>query len=274
MSTPEPVNPGPCAAWIDGADVAAVCSALDASGDPSVYDTYALAASQVLWELSGRQFAGECERTVRPCVPGCGCWPTREWAWGAWDPWYGWWGGPGPLGAASPSQGRGCCGCLSEVKLAGYPVRQVTEVLIDGAVIAAENYRLDQNKWLVYLDDSDGNGQRWPACQNLARADTEEGTFSVTYTYGADPPTAGLLAASELACQIAAAAAGQECALPAGTTRVTRQGITVEVERIKAILTRLPLTNLFLQTYNPNGLRRRSAIWSPEITSFGRSVGS
>jgi hypothetical protein len=159
------------------------------------------------------------------------------------------------------------------VKLAGYPVRAISEVLIDGVVIAAENYRLDQNKWLVYMNDSEGNAQFWPSCQNLARDLTEEGTFAVTYTYGADPPEAGLLAAAELACQIAAASAGQECALPAGTTRVTRQGITVEVERIKAILTRLPLTNLFLQTYNPQGLRRRSSIWSPEISSFGRSVG-
>lgn len=272
MSTPEPVNPGPCAPWITGDDVAAVCSAIVVSGDASVYDAYALAASQTLWELSGRQFAGECERTVRPCVPGCGCWPTRAWAYGAWDPWYGWWGGPGVPGGEG--NGRGCCGCLSEVKLAGYPVRQVTEVLIDGTVIASENYRLDQSKFLVYLDDTDGNSQSWPACQNLARPDTEEGTFAVTYTYGADPPEMGLLAAAELACQIAAASAGQECALPAGTTRVTRQGITVEVERIKAILTRLPLTNLFLQTYNPNGLRRRSAIWSPEITKYGRSVGT
>ena len=271
MSTPEPVNPGPCAPWITSADVAAVCSALDFSGDPEVYDPYALAASQVLWELSGRQFAGECERTVRPCVPGCGCWPTREWAYGAWDSWYGWWGG---IQGQHGYGGRGCCGCLSEVKLSGYPVRQVTEVLIDGVAIDAADYRLDQNQFLVYLDDADGNPQHWPACQNLARADTEEGTFSVTYTYGADPPEAGLLAAAELACQIASASAGQECALPAGTTRVTRQGITVEVERIKAILSRLPLTNLFLQTYNPQGLRRRAAVWSPEIRPFGRRVGT
>lgn len=273
MSTPEPINPGPCEPWVTGEDVAAVCTVLNGTDDPSVYDTAALAASQVLWELSGRQFAGECERTVRPCVPGCGCWPTREWAWGAWDPWYGWWGGgSAPLG--QPGQGRGCCGCLSEVKLAGYPVRAITEVLIDGVAIAAENYRLDQNKYLVYLNDSDGNPQFWPSCQNLARADTEEGTFAVTYTYGADPPEAGRLAAAELACQIAAAAAGQECALPAGVTRVTRQGITVEMQKLKPILVLLPLVNLFLRTYNPQGLRRRSAIWSPEIQSFGRSVGS
>ncbi len=252
--------------------MAAACTVLDSSGDPSVYDPYALAASQVLYELSGRQFPGLCERTVRPCVPGCGCWPTREWAWGAWDPWYGWWGGSGLSGDSG--SGRGCCGCLSEVKLAGYPVRAVTEVLIDGATIAAENYRLDQNKYLVYMNDADGKPQFWPSCQNLARDDTEQGTFAVTYDYGADPPELGLLAAIQMACQIAAAASGGECALPAGTVRVARQGITVDMERLRTALNQLVLVAQFLQTYNPNGLRRRAAVWSPDITKFGRSVGT
>ena len=271
MSTPEAPARGPCQPWITAEDVAAVCTALDSSGDPSVYDPYAQAASEVLYELSGRQFSGLCERTVRPCVPGCGCWPTREWAWGAWDPWYGWWAGPG---LAVGGTGRGCCGCLSEVKLAGYPVRAVTEVLIDGVAIDPANYRLDQNKYLVYLDDADGKPQFWPACQNLARDDTEQGTFAVSYQYGDDVPEIGLLAAAQMACQLALAASGGECALPAGTTRVTRQGITVELERLKSVLNQLILVQEFLQTYNPNGLGRRAAVWSPDIAPFGRTVGT
>ncbi len=250
-----------------------VCTAIPNSGDPSVYDNAALAASQVLWELSGRQYSGECERTVRPCVPGCGCWPTRMWSWGAWDPWFGVWGAPGGWDNQATT-GRNCCNCLSEVKLAGYPAIAITEVLIDGVTIDPVNYRLDQNEYLVYLDDDDGNPQFWPSCQNLARPDTEEGTFAVTYTYGANPPEAGLLAAAELACQIAAASTGQECALPAGVTKVTRQGITVDMTRFKAVLTMLPLVSLFLTTYNPAGLRRRAAIWSPEIAPYGRTVGT
>lgn len=272
MSTPEPITPGPCAPWITGEDVAVVCTAIPNSGDPSVYDQAALAASQVLFELSGRQYAGECERTVRPCVPGCGCWPTRAWAYGAWDPWYGWWGGPG-VGSANMAGGRNCCGCLSEVKLAG-TANQITDVLIDGVVIDPANYRLDQHKFLVYMDDADGNPQHWPACQNLARDDTEEGTFAVTYSYGKPPPEAGVLAAIELACQIATAASGGECALPAGVTKVTRQGITVDIPMFKSVLTRLTLVSLFLQSSNPAGLRRRAAIWSPEIAPFGRTVGT
>ena len=195
-------------------------------------------------EFSGRQFPGVCERTVRPCE--CRDCPPA-----------------------------GCCGCchLSRVKLAGYPVRSVDEVKIDGAVIPPEQYRVDRYKWLVYLADENGRRQSWPGCQRLDLDDTEADTFSVTYTYGADPPEAGILAAAELACQIATAATGGECALPPGTTRVTRQGITVDLEKAQAALMSLPLVSLFLATYNPAGLRRRSSVWSPDLQPFAQPVG-
>ena len=75
MSTPEAPTFGPCADWISGADVAAVCTALDSSGDPTVYDDVAHEACEILWAASGRQYSGVCGPvTVRPCVKDCGCW--------------------------------------------------------------------------------------------------------------------------------------------------------------------------------------------------------
>jgi hypothetical protein len=256
VSTPESLQPGPCTPWIVAEDVAAVCDAID-STDPSVYDTAALQASQVLYELSGRQFSGECGPvTVRPCRGGCVCWvPGRTIDWQGW--------------------GNCRCGHLSRVKLAGWPVREITEVKIDGDVIDPSEYRLDGRKWLTRMVDADGKHQRWPGCQDLDRPDTVERTFAVSYTFGQDPPQAGLDAAAEFACAVAPAIAsgGGECALPPGTVRVTRQGVEIDLAGLRSQRTGLPSVDSFLSVYNPSGLRRRSAIFSPDIAPFAQRVG-
>lgn len=243
MSTPEAPSRGPCVQWIAAEDVAAVCPA-DSTAE-AAYDDAARAASDVLFELSGRQFPGECERTVRPCEAQR-CPPT--------DP----------------------CGCcwVSRILLAGYPVIQVSEVLIDGETVDPSGYRLDAHRWLVRMPDADGLRVAWPGCQRLDLDDTEPDTFAVTYTWGATVPLLGQQAAAELACQLAAVASGGECDLPAGTTKVTRQGITVDLDKFGAALVGLPLTSLFLATYNPSGLRRRPALVTPDLPHYPQSVGS
>jgi hypothetical protein len=237
-------------------DVAAVCEALDSSGDPSVYDDFAQKASDALFILSGEQFAGECGPiVVRPCDRTCECvHPGRSWGWFA----------------------TGQCGCLSRVKLSGYPVREIVEVLIDGVVIDPAEYRLDGHRFLTRLADADGKAQRWPHGQRLDLATTEEDTWSIEYTYGLDPPALGLNAALELACQLAHASPGSggECDLPAGVTQVVRQGITFEMgsDVWEALMT-LPMVGLFLMAYNPNRLRRRSTIWSPDVQGYAKKYG-
>ena len=63
---------GPCSAWTTYEDVADCCS-VEFGSDPIVFEDAANAASQALYELSGRQFAGLCSRSVRPYCEGCGC---------------------------------------------------------------------------------------------------------------------------------------------------------------------------------------------------------
>ncbi len=207
--------PQPCSPWISGDDVADCCSVETSSG--ALFDSVAETASAVLFELSGRLFPGECgPRTVRPpCVCTCGYQILSRghivgpWDWGYWN-----WGL--------------CDFCLvtcspSRVKLAGYPVREITEILIDGAPLAATEYTLYQRRYVTRLNDA-----RWPIRQDLTLADTEEHTWSITYTYGADPPAIGISAAAQLACELYKECNGEACALPKGVTRVSRQGITIE----------------------------------------------
>jgi hypothetical protein len=267
MSTPGPVL-GPCESWITGDDVAACCST-DAGSDLSVFDDVAVSASMLLYELSGQQFSGLCETTVRPCGDGCSCWiPGRylfwaEWSWGGWG-WY-------------DNRCRSFCGCqpLRTIKLAGYPVREISEVTIDGDVVDPATYRLDRWRELVRLDDPGPPvvQRRWPLCQNLALEDGP-GTFFVTYTHGVSPPPIALSAAAELACQLWRSCNGDACSLPSGVTRVERQGITINREAILGALSTgnsgLLNVDAFLAVYGTP--KRKAAVWSPDVLPFPRRV--
>jgi hypothetical protein len=277
----------PCTDWISGDDVADCCSVEVSSG--ALFDVVASKASEILFELSGRQFAGLCEKTVRPCRTNCNCmWQilSRGHIIGPWDWGYGPYGGYW-MCDSSP------CGCvpLSRVKLSGYPVQEVTEVKVNGAVVPATEYRLDEQRYVTAvraLSTDDANS--WPGCQNLDLPDTQEGTWSITYTYGQEPPEIGIEAAAQLACELYKACNGESCALPKGTTRVTRQGVTIEKLAFSAWAwvparsarsgrapgwqTGLPLVDAFLAAYNPAGLMRRPVFWAPSITHrYARPVG-
>lgn len=259
-------QPGPCEPWITGEDVAACCNVETSS--TFLFDTAAYQAQALLFELSGRQYAGVCSRTVRPACDSCYCGYqvlSRGYVIGPWD--YGY-----PLML--------CDNCLiscspSRVKLAGYPVRAISSVKIDGVALATTEYTLWNQRYLTRLDD-----QRWPVAQDLTLADTEDNTFSITYLYGAEVPDTGRSAAAQLGCELYNACAGAECALPAGTTRVTQQGIVIEkiaftswAYKEGSWRTGLPLVDAFLNTYNPFGIKRRPTFWSPGKRQYAQEFG-
>jgi hypothetical protein len=267
-----------CSPWITGEDVNACGDDLIGSEDPSILDDVAFDASWLLYMLSGQQYPGVCTATVRPCRASCTCWGFPEAGWQWWwgyDSITGWWW------RARGSESRCGCGPESEIRLAGYPVLSVEEVKIDGAAVAPSEYRLDRNRILLRLDDPGPPVvyRRWPACQNITLPDTEPGTFSVTYTWGGDPPPMGAVAAAQVARQfwIACNPAAGECQLPANVTKIVRQGTTIE--RVTTIAglwwsgsTGLPAVDAFLAAVNPYRARRRSMIWSPDLRQYPRRV--
>lgn len=283
---------GPCTSWIT-ADQVADCCGSEAGSDSSIFQDAADAASSLLFELSGRQWNGVCEQTVRPCADNCGCWqwltspaspgvpqvPAFSWSWAYWGG-YGWGWGYGGGGNDTVESMCGC-GSLSRVLLPGYPVVSITEVQINGDVLDASEYRLDGWKWLTRMADADGNAQFWPACQRLDRPLGDDGTWGVTYEFGVAPPLLGEMAAAQLACELYRACAGQDCKLPVGATRVTRQGITVERAPFLswALMngqwaTGIALVDAFLSAYNPQGLRRPPSVWSPDLAPYATRLGT
>ena len=257
ISTPDSgPSPGPCNQWTTNDEIAICCSA-EVGSDLDLYEEVNTAASRVLWELSGRRFPGVCEKTVRPLCDDCYCGYQVL--------------SRGHLVVPPGSFSSLCNSCLvacspSRVLLSGAPVREILEVKIDGAVLAASEYRLDAWRYLTRK-----NNARWPSTQNLTLDDTEDGTWSVTYSYGENPPEIGQLAARELACELYKSCQGDlECSLPAGISRIQRQGIVIERSpfiawgRQQGIWrTGLPMVDLFLNAYNPAGIKRRPVIMTP-----------
>lgn len=289
---PTVAQPGPCSSWINGDDVANQGKGVPGIGsDTWLLDQVAFAASDLLYSLSARQFPGVCERTVRPYPEACNCWSNSAslglgpWAWA----WYGGWGGAG-WGWYGGNEGGAPfigCGALSTVRLAGYPVRQILEVKIGGEILPEidtdtgyPNWRLDGRRNLIRCG-SPGPPQQdnfWPACQDMSMPDTVPGTFSIKYTWGADVPLLGRMAAAQLARELWAAENGSACALPTKVTKVVRAGLTLErvvpiAQMLREGSTGLQLVDAFIAAYNPAGLRGRSAVWSPDVQQMARRQG-
>lgn len=270
---------GPCTPWIDGSDVYAFDPTLVDSDESRAYelDTDAAIASQIVWDVSGRRFPGICSQKARPCSQPCGCFGAL----GSLESWYwttSWFGGTGWW---RNEQGATCgCGALSTVRLSGYPVREILEVLIDGDAVDASGYRLDGRRDLVRLADSSAPyaPRLWPSCQNLDRPDSEPGTFSVTYSFGQEPPQSGKWAAAQLAAELHKARTTGKCRLPNRVTKVVRQGVTIDrvvptASLLRQGATGLEFLDVFIGAVNPTGSTRPPAIYSPDSQQFARKVG-
>jgi hypothetical protein len=284
---------GPCNAWITSEEALACCAA--AGTDAALLDSAAIAASQILYELSGRQFNGICiEDDYRPCADGCSCWDRwlpavsmsgqSSWGWSGFG--WGYWGWGWGWGYSGCVDDLCHCGALSRALLNGYPVTEILEVKIDGVVLDPEEYRLDGNRFLTRMADGSNNAQFWPACQRLDLDSDQPGTWSVSYEYGIAPPMDAILAAEQLTCQLYLACAGggaggTECRLPAGVTKIVRQNVTIEFAPFLAWALRngswatgLSLVDAFLSTRNPRNLRGRPSVWSPDAPKYGYAPGA
>lgn len=253
---------GPCSPWVtleyvqespnsDGLDDTLLSNMIDVAGE-------------LLYALSGRQYAGVCTDVVLPLrrwydVEGDQNFPSSA---------YGWRSMWGVHSCGRPPERAGGCGPLSEITLGAYPVRQVTEVRIDGQVIDPTTYRVDDHRWLVRIDQTGPTS--WPCCQSLdLNPLVDLDTFQVTFEWGMAPPVAGVEAARQLAIELAKGASGNPCNLPQRVLSLTVPGATYTMLDPLTFLdkgrTGLYFVDLFLRAVNPYGLARRSSVISPDI---------
>lgn len=261
--TPSGALPDPCI--LDGEPVA-----------QGVIDNAILAASQILWAITGRQFS-LCTVTIRPCRacadPCCLPW-TTEFGFDGFG--YNFGGFPSyPFRQADGSWiNMSCpctdnCSCVEICKIdLPSPVCSVDEVKIDGVIVDPSKYKVLNFEELVWADPVSGC---WPRCNDLRKPDTEEGTWSVTLTYGKEPPQLVLQAAAEMACEIIKNCVGKPCRLPQRISSVTRQGVSVSfldtMDFLDKGLTGLYFVDLAARIYNPHRLMRRPTVYSPDVAN-------
>lgn len=231
-----------CSWWATEANACAPCTA-----ETPDLDTWIGVASDLLYELSGQRFPGECEDTVHPCAQPCD---------GDGPPFYG---DPVLMATSGNLLWYGSCGCrtrcgctsLSTLTLTGWPLLSITEISIDGDVLDPSAYEINDWKTLVRID-----GDSWPACSD---------DFDITFTYGQAPPPAGIAAAASLGCQLALACAGSgDCRLPQRVQSITRQGVSMVLLDPFTFFddgrTGLYDVDLFLAAYGPTSKKRWPAL--------------
>jgi hypothetical protein len=256
-----------CSPYADLNDLAA-CHCPESS--PTVSQTALEVASEILYGLTGRQFAGLCEAVLRPCGSSGG---LSSASWSTWSyPWYpirqgGAWVNTGPCGCHVASD----CACSSypRVDLGRADIQSVEVVTLEAEVLDAGAYRLDEHR---YLTREDGGG--WPCCQHLGRPLGEPGTWSIELTYGEPAPASLVQATATLATEYVKACVDDEtCRLPAQTQTIARQGVTIQLsdptQYLAAGLTGIAEVDLIVKALNPAGISRQAVVRSPEVRSAG-----
>lgn len=258
-------NFGPCQTW----PAQVIC---DIPIEAAPITGYAISmATAFLWSATGMRF-GLCNVTLRPCRRECfNPWP---------DDWREW-----PIGSSFPQPALiggqwfnlicggcpGTCSCseVSEFRLPS-PVHQIIDITIDGTPMVTGSYRLDNNRLVVRTD-----GGVWPACNDLSEDDGEPGTWTVTAAFGEPIPDGAALAMGELFCEIIRAGTGGDCRLPTGVTQLIRQGVTIQFPDVGELFrqgrTGLYLVDLFINTWNPYGLRQRSRTYNVDNPTVRRT---
>jgi hypothetical protein len=223
-------------------------------------------ASSYLWGATGRRF-GICPVSVRPSQTdrtelAYQAFPVAPGLGGLGEP-----GGPFLFGGRWFNQGcaTACCGNSACAVVLRGPVASVDEVIVGDEVVPASAYRVDVSRgaWLLVRID----GECWPMCQNFTAEPGEPGAFEITYGLGTALPVALQLATALLACEYAKHLTGGACALPARMTRLSRQGVEVEVAAPDpaAGTTGVKMVDEVISTLNPGGLRRPPQVLSLDL---------
>lgn len=223
-------------------------------------------ASTWLWGATGRRF-GVCPVTVRPGQTKRGEAGYQTFA-----------TSPGLEGLAVPGgpylfAGRwfnagcstACCGSSACAIVLRGPVAEVDEVLVGGEVVAPSAYRVDVSGGAYLLVRTDG--ECWPICQNMTASADEPDTFEVAYGVGTPVPEALAIATAILACEYAKHLTGGSCSLPAKMTRLSRQGVEVEVAPPDPAngTTGIKMVDDVVSTLNPGKLRQPPRVMSLDL---------
>lgn len=153
-----------------------------------------------------------------------------------------------------------CCGscslCFRDPLFLAYPVQSIEAVWTNDVALASSEYRVERRRELVRLN-SDGDRICWPS-----------GDTVVMYSFGSPVDEITRLATAELAWDIAKGMSGGKCAIPKNVSSMTMNGVSITKREIADIVreagTDLPRVAAWMSVFNPDNVRGRTLIYSPE----------
>lgn len=213
------------------------------------------AVTEWLFQLSGRRYK-QRRVMVRPTLNAGAC----GWQLG----WLGEWG-------MTPASFEAWVLADEYALQLAAPVQQIIAVRVDGQDLDPGNVTLVDGRYLFRLDNN-GNRMPWPISQRPEASDNLPGTCSILYAWGQPVPAGGTIAARAWACwlasQLAKLTGGGDCAIPDRVTQLVTQGVTLSrlsaFDFLESGKTGVDLVDTWINTVNPNGLRRPATIVSPD----------
>jgi hypothetical protein len=210
-------------------------------------------ASTVLYYLTGRQFAGTRQATVRPpCLAGacaCGCTPAQ-------------------------------------VELGYWPVTDLISVRYQGVTYTGTDLTdtFHVNDW-HYLARNDGDAfepsNAWAIAEGEYDTLADGYVFEVTLEYGLKIPRLLTRATRSLACHWISQNCGGStgpCKLPQRTTQISRSGISMDIasatDMLRSGQTGIYEVDLAVHVFNPSKLQSPSFIWSAQGSRTGRKINT
>lgn len=234
MSVP---NSGVCQPWVTLTEESCTvcCSKCDDDEETTIdwsavdFVEAAMVASELLFIFSGRQYPGECARTVIPAER-FDCHPSEGYQFGGLRGWYRF---------LSPGD---------------YPITSIESVKINGVEQDLSDYQVLSWTHIVR--------------RNTAPLPSGDDLFEFTYKFGMMPPASGVLAAEGLGCQLALVCAGGCSSLPEGTISIAKQGLSATLADPSRLLTDgqlgLAVVDRFLAAVNPGRLLSPSVVITPD----------
>lgn len=152
-------------------------------------------------------------------------------------------------------------------------------VVVDGSTLipqgtaGAQWHLYDGRRLVRTVDPSTGATYPWPTYQRLGLPAGSVGTFSVTYAHGTPLPSGAFFVAQELSVNIGLIKVNRPTKLPAQTSRVVRNGISLDLlvdPAMKGFMS-ITIVKEWLEAVNPSGLLRQASIRS--VQSMRSNIG-
>jgi hypothetical protein len=235
-------------------------------GGDEEWSHYLAAASDVLYALTGRRYAGLRERAVELYAPcRCGGRLIGPVVPGAWLE-YALTGGAGPLGSYAydpyslPFGVWGSCRPHT-VRLPNRDARELLAVRdAAGAPLDLTRYRIDRGGYLARVPGIAAADAPLPGCRR---------PLHLRYRFGRPPGDAGIVHAVQLALALGQARLDPDSSpLPGTVTQIVRQGVTFTQQAASVVIeagsTGLTPVDLWVASVNPGRAKRPARSWSPD----------